>query len=621
MNETAVRGGWATAAFFAVLVVGTAFALDPGVQRPYVVPRAFLLITFTAGALVAWSVVATQRRLALSVSVVELLLVLGIALAAASNPELLRRPDHLLLPIAVALLLVTFLTRQLVEYDATGGPARRRRAALVGGDLLHATWINGVALALLGLRQALDAGRFRYQDGLEKTPMVGTLGTANAYGALVALGAVGAIAAAWQAGSRGTRAMLGAVAVISGFALVANGSRGALLGALVGAAAGSACVLWTGDSRWGRLLRRRAAAFGLGALALVGVLVTALALVDPGSSGGRLLAWRISLPMALENPVSGVGAGRFGAEYAGYQAAFFSMPDNLRWAHKAAALEHPHSDVLHPFAETGVPGGVLSLALWTLAGVLLARGAIRRDGPDRTMYATLLALLLVVLVHGTVDTIRLVVPVAVVAHAILGLVPAPVLRLQPGRPVSLLLIAAAVGYAGLWAVRSGRQYPAYQYWLQGSIRAGSEAVPYLRRARADLPSRPQLARDLGTALLAAGEEQEAIKELERALEDGGGPGVRLVLTDAYLGRSMLDLAQRHAEFYLSAFPDQLRPRLLLGRVYLARGEHDRARDELARCIRRETRVRSMAVEAVAREAEAIWEANYDDAPPAPPRGG
>ncbi len=621
MTETEPRGGWTSAVFFSTLVVGSSFALDPAVPRPFLVPKVFWLETVAAAALVVWAILALRRRAPLTVSVVEALLLVGLVLTAASDPGLLGRRDSQVLPLGAALIVVTFLTRQLFEGHSeldVGGS--HRRLGLVGGDLLHATWINGVALALLGLRQAMNAGGFRYPDGLAKTPMVGTLGTANAYGALVALGILAALAAASQARALRTRVLLGSAAALSAFALVANGSRGAILGLVVGAGGWLLARAWRSGRPWGSYLRRHAVGVALAVVVAVSALVASLAMVDPGSSGGRLLVWRISLPMIVENPWNGVGGGRFGAEYPAYQARFFTETANLRWAHKAAELEHPHSDVLLPFVESGLAGGLVSLSLWTLALVWLVRAAIRTRGPVSGGYAALVGLLLVVLVHGTVDSIRLVIPVAVVAHGVLGLVPAPTMQRRPGRGAWIVILLLAMGYAGFRATQAARQYGAYHVWFEGNMRSGAEAVPYLRSAQRLLPSRPRLARDLGAALVEDGQEEEGIPLLESALEGGAGPAVRLSLSDAYLGSGRLDEAERHAALYLDAFPDRLRPRLLLGRIHLARGEHERARAELARCIRQETRIRSAAVEVVAREAEAIWRGAYEDPPPRPLRG-
>lgn len=602
---------WRAPAAFAALVVGSTFAVDVGVRHPDETPKQWLVVAVVCVLLVLWSARGLRRRHAVHVSILEALMAGVLLLAVVGRPELLRGTP--ILPVGVALLGITFLCRQWGA-DGVGGTSGGRLGTTA--DLVHVVWINGVAQAMLGFRQAWDAGTFRFAGDLAKTPMTGTLGAPNAFGAVVALGAAAAVSAARSARSSTSRnLLLGAAGVCAG-AVLANGSRGAMLGLLVGVG-GAVLLPWA---------VRRARARGWSAARWAGVLAgtavtagglgVALALLNPASSGGRLLAWRISVPMVLQHPLRGVGAGGYGAVFAHYQAAYFSHPDHLRWAYKATWLRSPQSQVLLPFVETGIPGGILALLLWGGALVWLVRATARASSERADTDVALLMLLAVILVHGTVDSILLVLPVAVVAHAVAGLVPAPAVSWRPGRGGWVGLFAATLGLAALGAGRIARDYPAQGAWLQGALRGGAQGIPYLERAAAALPLEGRLQQELGQALLAADSAHRAIGSLDRAVALGAPPEAGLELAEAYLADGRPDAAQGAANAYLAAYPDRLRPRLILAKADLALGASAEARRQLTRCIRKETHIRSEAVDRIAREAEALWRSHFSDAPPA-----
>ena len=103
--------------------------------------------------------------------------------------------------------------------------------------------------------------------------------------------------------------------------------------------------------------------------------------------------------------------------------------------------------------------------------------------------------------------------------------------------------------------------------------------------------------------------------LQPGLEAWDNAPARLALTQAQIGLGWLEPAKDNARRLAAGYPDRLAPRLLLARIHHARGEEAQARVALASSIRRDTWYRSDAVEALAEEAERLWRAWYDDAPP------
>lgn len=136
-------------------------------------------------------------------------------------------------------------------------------------------------------------------------------------------------------------------------------SRGAMLGMVVGALVALFFLY--------RQSKRLALAFGV-------VGMTLLVLFNPGvierfkerlpmelgqyatereRAGSRMMIWRTSLDVIIENPVFGVGPGNFADAYA--EAADPSL---------VRVFTHAHNDVLNVAAYAGIPTALVFLALW-----------------------------------------------------------------------------------------------------------------------------------------------------------------------------------------------------------------------------------------------------------------
>src|SRR5690606_19417399 len=159
------------------------------------------------------------------------------------------------------------------------------------------------------------------------------------------------------------------------------------------------------------------------AIALAGLLLHRL---NPASTRGRLIAWEVSGAMLADRPLTGIGAGRFAAEWGRYQAELWRHPGFAEFDHQALARGQPNSELFHRLAEQGWPGGALYLLLWAFALGFLVR-ALRRQDRTAAVDWGLLALLVGILVHSLLDGALRWVPTLVTVHLAFGFVPAPAL--------------------------------------------------------------------------------------------------------------------------------------------------------------------------------------------------
>jgi tetratricopeptide (TPR) repeat protein len=86
----------------------------------------------------------------------------------------------------------------------------------------------------------------------------------------------------------------------------------------------AAALLYIASRYFWKLRTRLFCAFAIG---LFAVALVVLFSYKPGSSNGRLLIYKVTLPMLREHWMWGVGHGQFKAKYLDYQAAFFATTD------------------------------------------------------------------------------------------------------------------------------------------------------------------------------------------------------------------------------------------------------------------------------------------------------
>ncbi len=602
-----------SAAFFGVVVTLAAGAIDPAVYLPYLTPKRYAVLLASAGALLLWAVRAPKAPGGLRLTAIEGTLaaailwgVITIRYGPATQPG-----NWIWLPLAAFLLTVA--VRQLFNPPApTAGTSGIPLRVTALADLMTALWIVGSALAVHGLAEAIGGG-FRPGDADVKTSVTSLIGTPNGFGAFMAAGIIAALASAADARRRRVRLLLVGAALLQLAALVGNGSRGAVLGLV----AAGLVVLWLRPaitSRWRR--GPRAVVAGLAALvafALAGFLLHRL---NPASTRGRLIAWEVSGAMLSDHPLTGIGAGRFAAEWGRYQAELWRHPGFAEFDHQALARGQPNSELFHRLAEQGLPGGALYLLLWAFAlGSLV--WALRRQERTAAVDWGLLALLVGILVHSLLDGALRWTPTLVTVHLAFGLIPAPALLDLDLRRTWLrrVALAVALGWAATVAFRTLREYPGYRLWAEASRGSGAERLDLLVRAQRRLTAQPGLNHELGMGLLEVGRLEAAAGVLEVGLDAWDDAAARLALAEAQVGLGWLEPAEENARRVAAEYPDRLRPRLVLARIHHARGEEAQARAALASSIRRDTHFRSAAVDSVVAEATRLWRDWYDDEPP------
>lgn len=120
----------------------------------------------------------------------------------------------------------------------------------------------------------------------------------------------------------------------------------------------------------------------LSILAVIGIIVFLSVYVESDSSLGRLLIYKISFKMFLENPFTGIGWGAFQKEYNLHQALFFKLGDYTQKEFLLADNTfYAFNDYWQFVVEMGIIGG-LCLLISLLLLIVLIRTRLKNNAND-----------------------------------------------------------------------------------------------------------------------------------------------------------------------------------------------------------------------------------------------
>jgi tetratricopeptide (TPR) repeat protein len=589
-----------------LLLAAVVLVFDPAAYGSFHAPKHMVfLILIPLGYLVfVLYSIQVKRNITLRLTLIEILLVLRLIWLAATHPSKLPTGGDLGLLLLAGLVLCVLLVRQInprVKPPILPGTDPGHESIL--SVLIRSIWILALIQAGIGLFQWVA-----YVDpdqAVYKTVLIGTIGPPNGYGIFLAAGVIACIADNRYTRNHAVKWITVIAACVIVFALLLNGSRGAIAGLIC---AGCLTVLLN-SSRFKRPVLVYASV-GI----VIGIGIAVLYYINPVSADGRYMIWAISWPMFADFPFTGVGHGWFGFHYPDYQAAFFSNPANMQWSERAAALHQPHNEYLNAFIEGGLVNGILFIMIWGYSIIMTIRETlIQKDTRAGILYFCLTGILAAVLVHALVDDPFHVLPVAVIMYLMLGLIPARewfTVTFHSSWSKTVLLLPALLCVLGM-SVKAIDEYPAYWHWQNGLENARlyqwNDAVTWYTMAYEALPEKSELEFHMGAAYAMSGNYSEGINLINKALNRFRNRNLYLSLSYAYLQNGEIEPAIMYAEKAQAAFPDHLAPHLLLGELNYLAGYLERSKQSLLKCIHRETRIQSVRTFEISSEALQKWE--------------
>ena len=417
-------------------------------------------------------------------------LALHVTAAVTGLIALVRRPRPAL--SRVDTLLIGFLILGAISALFAENWWLATRALAVTGSGIAIFWVAraltaaGYERALVsGLAAAVVAGAvtallqaYGYEPeyvSLSRAPG-GTLGNRNFMAHLSAIGTPILLLSAIEARRRWTFGVATTGCALVAAAIVLSRSRAAWLALIFGGAV-MAALGWRFRAAWSAERRRRRLRImaGVAALSVVAALLLPNALewksdspyldsvvgvvnYKEGSGAGRVVQYRNSMRMAIENPVLGVGPGNWSVEY----PRFASRNDPSLNTEGMTSNPWPSSDWVAIVAERGFPA-ILLLGV-SLLGLLVGAWIRARSSSvplERLSAVALAATLVIATIVGLFDAVLLLAVPSLFVWAIVGSL-SPIARPRAELPATIRgpVVGVAVVMAALVLLRSGGQIAA-----------------------------------------------------------------------------------------------------------------------------------------------------------------
>ena len=480
--------------------------------------------------------------------------------------------------------------------------------------------ISGTGQAIYGLLQLYGFlpsfhGNFK---------ITGTFFNPAPYSGYIALTAIMGLAAWWFAGSQKTLDRVLRYTGITTVVLVllvlpAAKSRAAWL-ALTG---GALLLLWVKyninqyikgilDTRW------KAAATIIMLLLLIAGGGYGLYKLKPGSVQGRLLVWKVSSRMVADQPLTGVGYDRFGAEFGNYQAEYFAKENAAQWEKQVAGYEqYALNEYLQIAGETGLVGLLLFLGI--IGALLVPFFRTLKYGKQNAANATTMSAasgLIGILIFALFSYPFSIMPLLMVGVFIAAMLAGYSRHIKTGvfkRWVYVILLA--IFGAGMYGVvpHAQKQYQAYKKWRQayGLYGTGNYemAVKGYTQAYPALKNNGRFLTNYGKALSMAKQWDRGIQILTRARDYHSDPVMYTALGDCYKWINDYRKAEEAYQHAWQIIPSRLYPLYLLAKLHDESNRPEKAIQTARQVLNKEVKIPSTAVEQIRDEMKSIIDEN------------
>lgn len=325
------------------------------------------------------------------------------------------------------------------------------------------------------------------------------------------------------------------------------------------------------------------------------------------SAQGRLLIWKVSYSIWQDNPILGIGPGRFGIEYNNYQVRFFKdSTENIGFERLADNTYHAFNEILQISAQTGIVG----LLLFLLFLFTIFRKNKFEQELSVTHYAR--ATILAICIFGLFsypfsNTAVMLVFTSCVAYLSVHDSSQNNVRWKPlgikiFHLISIILLCAYIFF-------SYQKYIAIQEWKSAysslEPENGSSAFDSYRKIYPALQNHGGFLFNYGAELSEAGLHHESIPVLEKTKQYLNHIDLYIFLGNSYKATGQYEQAE---EAYLHAsymIPNRFVPKYLLVQLYKEQGKTDEALAFAKKIDSMEVKVNSSIVSAIKREMKEL----------------
>ena len=445
-----------------------------------------------------------------------------------------------------------------------------------------------------------------------KTPFIGTIGSSNGLGILLVLSLLSGIYLTISSSKKNLRWFYVILSTLTLVGLVLSESRGAWLSFILATIVVLTIKLNSSNKVKASLKRT----YLISTIVILFTSVIGLYQLNKESSGGRWMIWEISWNMITDHVVSGVGPGNYSIEYLNYQAEYLAEDEHQIMEAKAANIKQAHNEYLQAFAEGGVIGGILFLAIWIIPLIyMLKRVSENTQGIQDFLQ---LAIHISIMVHSFVDSPLHIFPVSIIGYANIAMMPLPLKEISISKVGKLTGASIVLVLFGIVIFRTIQIYPGYHLWKQGTEQVShgdwKPAISSYEQAMERIKENGELSFHLGSALVIDEQYSKGIFWLERAKEDFNDRNIYLSEGLANIRFGNYREAEKNVLIALDMFPTHLAPHLLLGEIYYELGEFEKSKESLMKCITEDISVKSVETKQIVSDAKAYWLSRYGALP-------
>lgn len=351
------------------------------------------------------------------------------------------------------------------------------------------------------------------------------------------------------------------------------------------------------------------------------VIIAGLYQIKPKSAFGRILLWKVSLNMIVENPIVGVGFNKFDVAYNNYQADYFAKGNGSNTEKLLADnVRHAHNEYLQIGAEIGLIGLLIFLGIIFSA---LKFSVINND-PNTVRQLTekviinisakagLIALLVFSLfsfpLHILPNLINFIFILAVISKTNNPLFLNEIkLKSFVFKPTAIFVIAIA----SLFAIKYVQLYEAYYKWNDAFMAAKVGSFDIAEKKYKNLfpvlKNNGEFLFFYGASLSLIGNYKEAIKFLELAKRNFSDPNLYITLGQTYDRLNDFNKAESNLLHASNIAPYKLFPKYLLAKLFFKNNMNEKALAKANEIINIESKIKTTAADEIKIEMKELIE--------------
>jgi tetratricopeptide (TPR) repeat protein len=331
---------------------------------------------------------------------------------------------------------------------------------------------------------------------------------------------------------------------------------------------------------------------------------------------GRLLVWKVSSRMVADQPLTGVGYDRFGAEFGNYQAEYFAKENAAQWEKQVAGYEqYAFNEYLQIASETGLVGLLLFLGI---TGTLLIpffkkikHG--KKDANAVTIPAAASGLLgiLIFALFSYPFSIMPLLMVGVFVGAVLAGFSKHITTLAFRRWTCIMFLAFfGTGIYNL-APYAQKQYKAYKQWRQAytHYRFGNykATIDGYSKAYPELKCNGRFLTNYGKALSMGERWEKGLQVLDRTKHYHSGPIIYTAQGNCYKALKNYEKAEEAYQHAWQIIPSRFYPLYLLAKLHDESNRPEKAIQTARQVLNKEVKIPSTAVNQIRQEMKEIIE--------------